>query len=69
MAETKRVLVLTQMDAITLRMRIREMAHVMGFDIKDQACISLAAWALIKALGLGKTCRGEVRNDVYPSTV
>ncbi len=47
-------------DMVVARMQTRQAASVLGFNLKDQACISLAAWSLAYSIGMGKTCRGAI---------
>lgn len=47
-------------DAIQARKQVRELARSMGFDLAEQASVSLAAWSLLGHLGVGATCQGEL---------
>lgn len=42
-------------DAIQARKQVRELARSMGFDLAEQASVSLAAWSLLGHLGVGAT--------------
>ena len=50
-------------DAIVARKRVRELAQSMGFNLAEQASVSLAAWSLLGHLGIGSTCQGEIAAD------
>jgi len=52
-------------DIILARMRVREMARLKGFDSMGQACISLATSSLAYALGLDRSCQGQIAIDCF----
>lgn len=54
-------------DAITARMRVRELARTRGLNITDQARISLAAYSLATALELGNKYPGRIVIDFLDS--
>lgn len=54
-------------DAITARMKVRELARTKGLNITDQARISLAAYSLATALELGNKYPGHIVIDFLDS--
>ena len=50
----------SEIDVITARMQVREMARSLGMNLGDQARISLASSSLAHALGLGGACPGRL---------
>lgn len=47
-------------DIILARLRVRELARAQGFNVMNQARVSLAASSLARTLGLGGTHRGQI---------
>jgi hypothetical protein len=54
-------------DAISARMKVRELARTRGLNITDQARISLAAYSLATALELGNKYPGRIIIDFLDS--
>jgi anti-sigma regulatory factor (Ser/Thr protein kinase) len=54
------IVVQSEIDIITARMHVREMARKLGMNLGDQARISLAASSLAHVLGLGGTKPGQI---------
>ena len=48
------------MNALMPRVQTREIARDLGFNLRDQAFISLATWSLVRAIGLGDSVPGNV---------
>lgn len=63
MNEPRIIEVVSEGDIILARMQVREFARAKGFNIMDQARISLATSSLAYALGLGSTCHGQIVID------
>ena len=59
----KNMAVRSMFDAIMARKQVRELARCMGFNLAEQASVSLAAWSLLGHLGIGATCQGELVVD------
>ncbi len=57
------VKVQAEIDVITARVKVRELARTVGFKTTDQARISLATSSLAHALGLGTILRGQIIID------
>jgi len=47
-------------DRVIARMQVRELARSLHFDLREQACISLATYNILCSLGMGTSCEGEV---------
>ena len=63
MGEKRIIEVKCDFDIINARMQVREIARAEGFDIMEQASISLATSSLAYALGLGGIHPGQVAID------
>jgi hypothetical protein len=50
----------TLSDSLEARLKVRQLACELGFNLKDQAYISLAAWELAVQLSLGITRKGTI---------
>ncbi|MBN1890937.1 MAG: hypothetical protein JW850_23275 [Thermoflexales bacterium] len=60
MDEEHSVTVKSEVDVITARMYVRDVARGLGMNLGDQARISLAASSLAHAIGLGRTHQGQI---------
>lgn len=60
MDEEHSVTIKSEVDVITARMYVRDVARGLGMNLGDQARISLAASSLAHAIGLGKTHHGQI---------
>jgi len=65
MDEPEVIKILSGNDIILARMRVREVARSKGFDSMGQACISLATSSLAYALGLDRSCQGQIAIDCF----
>ena len=63
MSRNRTIPIRSEVDVITARMQVRELARGLGMTPGDQAHISLATSSLIHELGLGVTCQGHVTMD------
>ncbi len=54
MTDQQQIPIQNEIDLVTARMKVREMARRMGMSLADQSRISLATSSLANALGLGK---------------
>lgn len=57
---SERIVIKSDLDIVTARLRAREVAREMGFGTIDQARISLAASELARILALKMTAPGEI---------
>jgi hypothetical protein len=63
MNDSQTIKVHDDLDIITARLLVRKLARARGFDIADQARISLAASSLVYTLGLERVHRGQIIID------
>ena len=61
--ETTIIRIFTLSDSLEARMRARQLARTMGFNLQEQAFISLATWELAIQLGMGISREGSVNID------
>jgi serine/threonine-protein kinase RsbT len=60
MDENETIAVREEFDIITARMRARELARALGFNLVDQARIALATSSSARALGVDGTPRNQI---------
>jgi hypothetical protein len=63
MSDRQEVLISSEIDIVTARLRVRRYSQAKGLDTKDQACVSLAVSTLAHALELDGAQRGRVIID------
>ncbi len=63
MSESQTIMIHAQIDVITARVKVRELARALGLKTTDQARISLATSSLAQTLGLGKKLPGQIIID------
>jgi anti-sigma regulatory factor (Ser/Thr protein kinase) len=63
MSDRQEVVISSEIDIVTARLRVRRYAQAKGLDTKDQACVSLAVSTLAHALDLDGARRGRVIID------
>jgi hypothetical protein len=60
MIKDETVQIRQELDIISVRMRVRNLARAVGFDTVDQARISLATSSLAYELKMGDRCPGQI---------
>jgi hypothetical protein len=63
MNESRTITIRSEVDVITARMHVREVARAAGMNLGDQARISLATSSLAHALGIGGRTQGQITID------